>query len=86
MNKSMFAGICLLMGSLASGLSISVIVPYEEEETPAPKKELSAEQKKQEADFQERLRQRDAEREKAKEAQEKFRRELQEQRQNGQKD
>ncbi|WP_345969235.1 hypothetical protein WCX72_07645 [Sulfurimonas sp. HSL1-6] len=81
MKKSVFAVAFLLYGSLAFAVSVGVIVPYEEEEKPAPKKELTAEQKKQEAVFKERLRQRDAERERAKEAQEKFRRELQEKRQ-----
>ncbi|WP_345971947.1 hypothetical protein [Sulfurimonas diazotrophicus] len=80
MKKSVFAAAFLLYGSLAFAVSIGVIVPYEEEK-PVPKKELTAEQKKQEAVFKERIRQRDAERERAKEAQEKFRRELLEKRQ-----
>ncbi|UFS61572.1 hypothetical protein LOH54_07835 [Sulfurimonas sp. HSL-3221] len=80
MKKSIFAAAFLLYGSMASAVSVGVIVPYEEEEKPAPKKELTAEQKKQEAVFKERLRQRDAERERAKEAQEKFKRELLEKR------
>ncbi|MHC3994758.1 hypothetical protein ACXWTF_07995 [Thiomicrolovo sp. ZZH C-3] len=81
MKKSVFAAAFLLYGSLAFAVSVGVIVPYEEEEKPAPKQELTAEQKKQEAVFKERLRQRDAERERAKEAQEKFKRELLEKRQ-----
>jgi hypothetical protein len=80
MKKSVFAAIFLLYGSLAFAISVGVIVPYEEEEKPAPKKELTAEQKKQEEAFKERLRQRDAERAREKEAQEKFRRELREKR------
>ena len=79
MKKSVFAAIFLLYGSLAFAISVGVIVPYEEEEKPAPKKELTAEQKQEEA-FKERLRQRDAERAREKEAQEKFRRELREKR------
>jgi hypothetical protein len=71
MYKRTIAAVLLLTGCLASAFSVNVIVPYEDDtEKPEKKKQLTGEQKRQEALFRERLKQRDAARLKAQKAQE----------------
>ena len=71
MYKRAIAAVLLLSGSLASAFSVNVIVPYEDDtQKPEKKEQLTGEQKRQKALFQERLKQRDAERLEAQKAQE----------------
>jgi hypothetical protein len=76
MKKRLIASLFMLSGSLASAFSVGVIVPYEDDtEKPLEEQQLTGEQKKKEALFRERLKQRDAKRLETKKAQEKFERE-----------
>ncbi|MEJ2467594.1 MAG: hypothetical protein P8Y65_06945 [Campylobacterales bacterium] len=71
MFKRAIAALLLLWAALASAFSINVIVPYEDDtEKPEKKEQLTGEQKRQKALFEERLKRRDAERLEAKKAQE----------------
>ena len=72
MEKRWIMAALLLASQAAFAISVNVIVPYEESEKPAPKKPMTDAQKQQEAIFQERIRQRDAQRQEAQKAHDEF--------------
>jgi len=73
MNKKWIAAALLFTGSLAFA-GVSVIVPYEEDmsEKPVQKKQMTPEEQQKQAEFQERIRQRDAKRQEAQKAHDEF--------------